>query len=416
MLKKWLMRLIEICTMIKLKLHWQILIALLLALPFGLYLSDWVMRFEWVGDVFLSALKMVIIPLVLSSIIGGVSNINPKELGRVGLKTVLYYVTTSTLAILVGLLLVNIFQPGVGLNITASADVSQVAEASSSFGSTLRNIVPSNIFKSFVEADMLSIIFFAILFGVFLSQIDEKYKAAVLNVNNGVFEVMLKMVNFILKFTPLGVFSLVACEIANQEDLRSLASGLGAYFLVVLAALLLHAFVVMPLLIKYVGKSSFRAHLSAMSTPLLTAFSTSSSGATLPLTMEAIEHKSGVSNRITSFTLPLGATVNMDGTALYECVAAMFIAQVYGVELSLMQQVLVVITALLASIGAAAIPMAGLVMITVVLSAIDLPLEAVGLIIAVDRPLDMLRTAVNVWSDSCGALVIARSEGEELNY
>lgn len=402
--------------MLKLKLHWQILIALVLSVPFGLYFPEGALKIEWMGDIFLSALKMIIIPLVLTSIIGGISNIKAHELGRVGLKTMLYYVSTTTFAILVGLFLVNIFKPGVGVELSHSEDMSQLANAAGSFGDTLKNIIPSNIFQAFVQADMLSIIFFAVLFGVFLSQVEEQYKTAILNVNNGIFEVMIKIVNFVLKFTPLGIFALVSAEISSQQDIMSLASGLGTYFLIVVAGLLIHSFVVIPLILKYVGKSSFKKHFQAMATPLLTAFSTSSSGATLPLTMETIENKTGVSNRITSFTLPLGATVNMDGTALYECVAAMFIAQVYGVELTIMQQVIVVITALLASIGAAAIPMAGLVMITVVLSAIGLPLEAVGLIIAVDRPLDMLRTSVNVWSDSCGAIVIAKSEGEELNY
>ncbi len=400
----------------KLKLHWQILIALILSIPMGMFLPKLSIQTAGIGDVFLSALKMLIIPLVLTSIISGISNINSKELGRVGLKTILYYVSTTTFAILVGLILVNIFKPGVGVKLANAGDTSKLAEAAGSFGDTLKNIVPPNIFEAFVNADMLSIIFFAILFGVFLSQIEEKHKTAVLKVNNGIFEVMIKMVNFVLKFSPIGILSLVATEIAEQKDITSLAAGLGTYFLVVLGGLLIHSFVIIPLILKLVGKSNFQKHFQAMVTPLLTAFSTSSSGATLPLTMEAVEHKAGVSNRITSFTLPLGATVNMDGTALYECVAAMFIAQVYGIELSVIQQVVVVITALLASIGAAAIPMAGLVMITVVLSAIGLPLEAVGLIIAVDRPLDMVRTAVNVWSDSTGAIVIAKSEGEELNY
>ena len=180
-------------------------------------------------------------------------------------------------------------------------------------------------------------------------------------------------------------------------------------------ALAIHAFITLPLILRFVAKVKPFKHMKNMITPLLTAFSTASSSATLPLTMEAVEHKSGVSNPVTSFTLPLGATVNMDGTALYECVAAIFIAQVYGIELSLMQQLLIVVTALLASIGAAGIPMAGLVMITVVLTAVGLPLEGIGLILAVDRVLDMTRTAVNVWSDSCGAVTIARSEKEETN-
>lgn len=182
----------------------------------------------------------------------------------------------------------------------------------------------------------------------------------------------------------------------------------------VILALLIHGTITLPAILKFFGKVNPLKYAKAMSTPLLTAFSTSSSNATLPLTMEAVEHNAGVSNKITSFTLPLGATVNMDGTALYECVAAIFIAQAYGIDLSVVQQVVIVITALLASIGAAGIPMAGLVMITIILSAVGLPLEGVGLILAVDRILDMMRTTINVWSDSCGAAVIAKSEGEKL--
>jgi len=190
---------------------------------------------------------------------------------------------------------------------------------------------------------------------------------------------------------------------------------MGVYMLTVILALAIHFFVTLPLLMKILGKAKPFNHLRNMSTPLLTAFSTSSSGATLPLTMDAVETKSGVSNKISSFTLPLGATINMDGTALYECVAAIFIAQAYGVDLTIAQQVIVVLTALLASIGTAAIPMAGFVMITVILTAVGLPLEGLGLILAVDRILDMFRTATNVWSDSCGAVIIAKSEGEKLN-
>jgi preprotein translocase subunit SecA len=201
----------------------------------------------------------------------------------------------------------------------------------------------------------------------------------------------------------------------NANQLANIAGSLAIYCLCVIIGLAFHAFVSLPLIVRFIGKAQPFSHMKNMATPLLTAFSTSSSSATLPLTMDALEHKSGVSNKITSFTLPLGATINMDGTALYECVAAMFIAQVYGVDLSFTQQILVVITALLASIGAAGIPMAGLVMITVVLSTVGLPLEGIGLILAVDRPLDMLRTSINVWSDSCGAVTIARSEAEETN-
>ena len=225
---------------------------------------------------------------------------------------------------------------------------------------------------------------------------------------------MMKITLFVIKFTPFGIFGIVAKTIADQDDLTGLVTSMGLYMLTVILALSIHSMITLPALLKFVGKANPIKHLKNMSAPLLTAFSTSSSGATLPLTMQAVEEESGVSNKISSFTLPLGATVNMDGTALYECIAAIFIAQAYGVDLTFIQQIIIVITALLASIGAAAIPMAGLVMITVILTAVGLPLEGVGLILAVDRILDMFRTATNVWSDSCGAVIIAKSEGETL--
>jgi Na+/H+-dicarboxylate symporter len=263
------------------------------------------------------------------------------------------------------------------------------------------------------KGEILPVIFFAILFGYFITRVTSEYKDSLSNFFNAVFEVMMKITLFIIKFTPLGIFGIVSAEVArNSEQLGQIAGSLAIYSLCVIAGLLLHALISLPLLVRIIGKARPFTHLQNMATPLLTAFSTSSSSATLPLTMEALEYNSGVSNKISSFTLPLGATINMDGTALYECVAAMFIAQAYGVELSFIQQMLVVVTALLASIGAAGIPMAGLVMITVVLTAVGLPLEGIGLILAVDRILDMIRTTVNVWSDSCGAVIIARSENE----
>ncbi|MGD8777457.1 MAG: dicarboxylate/amino acid:cation symporter [Ignavibacteria bacterium] len=401
--------------MTKIKLHWQILIALFLGILYGIFLKDYVYLVSWMGDVFLRGLRMVIVPLILSSIISGVTNIGEaKNLGRLGLKTFAYYVTTSLFAIVTGLILVNIFQPGVGADLGLSQKVEGLDAARQSFGDTLLNIVPTNIFAAFTEGQMLSIIFFAIIFGFFITQVEEKYKVLMTDFFNAIFEVMMKITMLVIKFTPLGILGIVAKVVSEQSDLIELAQRMGIYMLVVALALLVHASITLPGILRIIGKANPIKHLRALSTPLLTAFSTSSSNATLPLTMEAVEHNSGVSNKITSFTLPLGATINMDGTALYECVGAMFIAQAYGVELGIMQQVVVVFTALLASIGAAGIPMAGLVMITIILSAIGLPLEGVGLIIAVDRILDMCRTAVNVWSDSCGAVVIAKTEGENL--
>ena len=294
-------------------------------------------------------------------------------------------------------------------------EVEGLSAASGGIGNILLRMVPTNFFQALVSADMLAIIFFSILVGYFLTKVSDEYKNPLVNLFNGGFEVMMKITGFVIKFTPLGVLGIVTGVVAEQIDnIGELVQRLGIYMLAVLLGLAIHAIITLPLLLKTFGKANPWLHFKAMTAPLLTAFSTSSSSATLPLTLDAVENNDGVSNKITSFVLPLGATVNMDGTALYECVAAMFIAQAYGVDLSFMQQVIVVFTALLASIGAAGIPMAGLVMISVILSAVGLPLEGVGLILAVDRILDMCRTTVNVWSDSCGAVIIAKTEGETL--
>ncbi len=380
------------------------------------YYNPAVTNVSWMGDIFLRALKMLIIPLIVSSLISGITNIGSgQNLGRLGLKTISYYVLTSTFAILTGLFLVNIIQPGVGADMNFVQKVEGLVEKQRDFRDILVEIVPSNVFQSIVENDMLPIIFFSILFGFFITRVNSKSSEFLTKLFNSIFDVMMKITMFIIKFTPIGIFGIVVKVVADQDDLINLISRMGLYMGTVLLALAIHAFIILPLIVKFIGKARPFRHFSNMSTPLLTAFSTSSSGATLPLTMTAVEENSGVSNKITSFTLPLGATINMDGTALYECIAALFIAQAYGVDLSVTQQIIVVITALLASIGAAGIPMAGLVMITVILTAVNLPLEGVGLILAVDRILDMFRTATNVWSDSCGAVVIAKSEGEELN-
>jgi Na+/H+-dicarboxylate symporter len=399
----------------KLQLHWQILIALVLAIFFGIYMKEYIGYVSWMGEIFLRALKMIIIPLILSSIISGITNIgNAENIGRLGLKTIIYYLSTSMLAILTGLVLVNIFKPGIGADLNLGHKV-DLEIGSESLGQTMINIIPDNIFTSLSDnGQMLSVIFFAMLFGFFITRVGDKPKALLTDFFNAVFDVMMKLTMFIIKFTPFGVFGLVAEKVAAQDDLLALMQSMGLYMAVVLMALAIHAIITLPLLARFVGKVKPLQHFKAMQAALLTAFSTSSSSATLPLTIQSVEDNAGVSNKVSSFTLPLGATINMDGTALYECVAVIFIAQAYGHDLSIIQQVIVVVTALLASIGAAGIPMAGLVMITIILTAVGLPLEGVGLILAVDRILDMFRTTVNVWSDSCGAAIIATSEGEEL--
>jgi len=405
----------------KIELHWQILIAIILAVVFGVFFSNYVSYVSWMGTIFIRSLKMIVAPLILTSIASGVANIGSAgNLGKLGLKTMAYYMLTSVFAITTGLLMVNIMKPGVGANLGLVEEVDGLRGSANSFLEIIVNIIPENIFAAFVNNQMLSIIFFALLIGFFISKLGKKNKIFLLDTVNAGFELMMKITTFIIKFTPYGVFGIVASTVADQagdpEALVEISKRLGLYMLTVVFALVIHSMIILPLLLKYFGKINPLAHVKAMSIPLLTAFSTSSSSATLPLTMEAIEKKAGVSNKVTSFVLPLGATINMDGTALYECIAAMFIAQAYGVELGMVEQVVVIATSLLASIGAAGIPMAGLVMISVVLTAVGLPLEGIGLILAVDRILDMFRTTVNVWSDSCGALLIAKTEGETLRY
>ncbi|MGB2369824.1 MAG: dicarboxylate/amino acid:cation symporter [Flavobacteriaceae bacterium] len=399
----------------KLALYWQILIAFALSVLYGLFFSEHVHLVAWMGDIFIKALKMIIIPLIFTSIISGIANVGSGDnLGRLGFKTIAYYLSTSTAALFTGLVIVNIFKPGVGADLGFANQVEGLGVAKESFGSTLMNIVPDNLFVAMVENQMLSIIFFAILMGFFITKTKEKSQKILLGFFDSLFELIMKITLFVIRFTPYGIFGIVAKQIAENNDLGELFSRLGLFMLVVILALFIHAFIVLPIVLKTIGRVSPIKHFNAMRTPLITAFSTSSSNATLPLTMNAVKKNSGVSTKISSFTLPLGATVNMDGTALYELVAAMFIAQAYGIELTFTEQIIGVLTGLLASIGAAGIPMAGLVMISVVLSAMGLPLEGVGLILAVDRILDMFRTTVNVWSDSCGAVIIAKSEGEKL--
>ena len=402
--------------MLKIKLHWQILIALLIAIIYGLFLTDYAYLVTWMGVLFLRALKMIIIPLILTSIISGVTNIgDAQNLGRLGFKTVAYYLSTSLFAIVTGLILVNLIQPGVGADLGLKKEVQELAGSSGDLWELVLRMVPTNIFEAMVTFDILAVIFFSILLGFFITKADEKTKDFLTTLFNSGFEVMMKITHFVIRFTPLGILGIVVGVVAEQrENLVEVLGSLGKYSVTVLVGLLIHSTITLPLIIRSIGKANPLKQFQAMTTPLLTAFSTRSSSATLPLTLDAVENNSGVSNKISSFVLPLGATINMDGTALYECVAAMFIAQAYGIEMTIIQQAIIIFTALLASIGAAGIPMAGLVMISVILTAVDLPLEGVGLILAIDPFLDMFRTSVNIWSDSCGAVTIAKTEGESL--
>jgi proton glutamate symport protein len=406
-------------TRLRLPIHFQIIITLIAGGFFGYYFPSATTYTNWIGEVFLRGLNMIIIPLILCSIITGVASVgNSGNLGRLGLKTMGYYVISTLVAIITGFLLVTTIKPGVGADLGFKVPIEDISAISDSFGTTLIKIVPTNIFEAMMQGQMLSVIFFAIIFGFFITRIGEKPQRLLIDVINAALDVIMKITLFIIKFTPVGIFSISAKVIANQvlmgNEISEVFSRLGLYFITVLTGLLIHGFISLPLSVRLLGRANPVKHIKNMATPLLTAFSTSSSNATLPLSMKAVEVEDGVSNKIASFTLPLGATINMNGTALYECVAVIFIAQAYGIDLTLGQQVIVIFTALLAAIGAAGIPMAGLVMMAVVLKAVGLPLEGIGLILAVDRILDMFRTTINVFGDTCAAVIIAKSEGEQL--
>ncbi len=414
----------------RLPLHWQIFAALLLAVIVGLVTSPetgflgitLLSVLSFFGTLFLNALKMLIVPLVVASIITGMMELKPNTLGRLGTKTLLFYMSSSLVAILIGLLLVNVLQPGIvdgrpALEIlTMTADIEAVMENVEGTGmgdiaEVFLRMVPANVVSAAAEGQMLGLIFFSLLFGYFLSQLKDSHGSVQKDFWQGLLSIMIQITNLVMKFAPIGVFALVA-KVIMQSGTEAFGP-LALFFATVIMALALHIFVYLPLVLKFVAKVSPVLHFKAMMPAILTAFSTSSSSATLPITLDCVEQRAGVSNRVSGFTLPLGATVNMDGTALYECVAAMFIAQAYGLQLSLEIQFLIVLIALLTSIGVAGIPSASLVAITIILGAVGLPLEAIGLILVVDRVLDMCRTSVNVFSDSCAAVTIARLEGED---
>tara|TARA_R110002096_G_scaffold52142_14_gene136041 strand:- start:801 stop:2132 length:1332 start_codon:yes stop_codon:yes gene_type:complete len=390
--------------------------------------------FGYVGTLFMKLLKMVIVPLVFSSIVVGIAGLGKTDgFARLGAKTVGYYALTSLIAIIVGLTVVNVFKPGL-VNGEPNAAIRKQFEANqveyeSRVASKLTGqeggmdavkglflrMVPENVFEAFgANNKMLSLIFVSLLTGIGLIFISGAARSSLLGFFEGLNELTLLITNWVMWLAPIGVFGLVAKTTA--ETGLPIVLLLAKYFMVVLLALLLHLLVVMPVILKTMGKVSPRKHFYAMRNALMTAFSTASSSATLPVTMRALRENAGVSERVTSFVLPLGATVNMDGTALYECVAVMFVAQVLGFEMAITTQFMVVMLALLTSIGVAGVPSASLVAITIIVYNVGIPnAEAViGLILAVDRPLDMTRTAVNVFSDSCGAIVVAQSEGEEV--
>jgi len=420
------------------KLHWQIIIGLILGLIWGLFssiaginefTSNYVRPF---GDIFITLLKLIAIPLVLASLVVGVSSLNDMtKLSRMGGKTVIIYMITTVLAITIGLTAVNIIQPGKILpEETRNTLMESYSESAEVRGESARevldrsrlqfivDIVPENFFDAASEnSNMLQIVFVAVLLGIGIVKIPIQNAQPLINVFESLNDVVIKIVDIIMKMAPYGVFALMAVVIIDLagDDLSqalSLLNALAWYCLVVVGALLLHVFIVYASLFKVFSSMKLWDFFKAIQPAILLGFSTSSSVATLPVTMERVEKNLGVDEEVASFVLPVGATINMDGTSLYQAVAAVFIAQALGLDLSIAQQLTIVVTATMASIGAAGVPGAGIIMLVIVLQAIQVPVEGIALILGVDRILDMVRTAVNVTGDAAVSVAIANTEGK----
>ncbi len=421
------------------KLHWQIIIGLLLGVVYGVlaaangwgrFTSDWIAPF---GTVFINGLQLIAVPLVLSSLITGVASLSDlRKLSRIGSKTIAIYIGTTAIAVIIGLLLVNIARPGDALppqareklqaefadNVSEREEQAEVVEDRGPL-QLLEDIVPSNFFSSASSnRNMLQVVFVAIFVGIGLIQVPKDTAKPLLDLFKGLNAIVIRLVDLIMLMAPVGVFSLISRTITqlvgsgDVGQVLDLLGALGYYSLVVVLGLGIHMSLTYFGLLKLFTPMKLKTFIKGIAPVQLVAFSTSSSGATLPLTMERCEEKLGVSEEVSSFVLPLGATVNMDGTALYQAVAAVFIAQSLGMEIGLYGQMTIVLTAVLASIGTAAVPGAGIIMLVIILQQINVPTAGIALIFGVDRILDMLRTATNVTGDATVATIVAASEGQ----
>jgi len=422
----------------KLALHWKIIIGLILGLLFGIisasqgwggFTNDWIAPF---GKIFINLLKLIAVPLVLSSLITGVASLSDlKKLSRIGGKTISIYITTTAIAVTIGLIAVNLLEPGktvpddmkIKLQNTYQSAASSKLEAAQevknrSVLQPIVDMVPNNFFSSASNnRNMLQVVFVAIIIGIALIQIPKEKSRPVLEFMEGINDLVIKLVDNIMLMAPIGVFALIADTITsvagnNINNVLELLSALGFYMLAVIFGLLIQMFITYTAVLKLFSKMSLKKFYQGIAPAQLLAFSTSSSGATLPVTMERCEEELGVSEEVSSFVLPLGATINMDGTALYQAVAAVFIAQTLGMDLSLGAQLTIVLTAVLASIGTAAVPGAGIIMLVIILEAIGVPSAGIALILGVDRILDMMRTVTNVTGDASVAVAVAASENQ----
>jgi len=375
-------------------------------------ISGWIfgpamLSVAWIGTVFLNLLKMMIVPLIMAAVISGIGSLGDiRKLGTIGGTTLLFYASTTAIAVFIGMVMVNLIQPGVGIDAsTATIPDRVIGKEDTGISDIMLMMIQPNLIESAANTQLLPIIFFSILFAAALTTLGNSGKI-VIDFFRGVNDAMMKLVVWVMYLAPIGIFGLVAGRLGKAgggEQFMAEITAVGLHVVTVLSGLAIHFVVLFIILLVFTGRG--RAYLTGMLRALLTAFGTASSAATLPLTMECLR-ENGISKRSVQFVAPLGVTVNMDGTALYEACAAMFIAQAYGIDLTIGQQFIVFITATLAAIGAAGIPEAGLITLVIVLEAVGLPLEGIALLLAVDWFLDRFRTSVNVWGDSVGAAVI----------
>ncbi len=404
----------------KMELHVKIVLGMLLGGLAGFFFGGEIIELKPVGTAFIRLIQMIVVPLVLTSLISGTASLGDiGKMKRIGSKTLAYYLCSTAAAISLGLLFANIFQPGSGMSPDVQAKLLEsyggtaaqkveAAQGSISVAQTFLNMIPKNPIEALANASMLQIIFFAIMTGIALTLMPYKKAKPVIDLCDGLFEAMIKIVVLVIEVAPYGVFALIADAVGSfgLEILQSLLK-----YTFVTASALLCVLMIYPFIVKLFTGMSPLVFMKGIRPAQLVAFSSSASGATLPVTMECTEDNLGVSKQVASFILPLGATVNMDGTALYQGVATLFIAQVYGIPLDLGAQLMIVLTATLASIGTAAVPAVGILMLVIVLKQVGIPLEGIALILAVDRILDMLRTVINITSDSAAAVIVASSEG-----
>lgn len=408
---------------------WPVFVAITLAVFIGTWTGkdagifglSFYSIYDTIGKLFINSLTLIVVPLVSSSIITGVARIGgDSQFGRIGIKTFGFYFLTKILAIIIGILVINLLNPGaanIGMtsNLVSPDEITQIGnihyDQGNAFVNMLLDLIPSNVLDAFAKGNMLGLIFFSIIFGYAITHISAKAAETHMHFWTGVFEATINITHYIMKVLPIGVFCLVARVFADT-GIKALFSA-GLFFFSVLLALAIFVVVILPLLLKFVSKVNPWNQFRAMAPALITAFSTSSSSAALPITLECMEKRAGVSNRICSLVIPLGVSINLTGSALYEGMAALYIAQSFGIDLSIGAQFVFLFLTLLTSIGIASVPSASLVIILILLRVLGIPPEGLGLLLAVDRILDMFRTVTNLFADGCCAVFVAKSEGEK---